>query len=98
MRSKLPVARAAILALLTMPALSCNNPPAPEASHPPAADLHCPAEPDIVALLIEDPSGLAFDKAVRTAGEECRLALARVCRWHQERGAFVTCPEAIEQE
>ena len=45
-------------------------------------------------MLLRDPTGLEFDMAVREAGEACRDALARVCRWHKLRGANVTCPEA----
>jgi hypothetical protein len=37
----------------------------------------------------------AFNDAVLLAGRGCRDALARVCRWHQTRGAAVTCPPAI---
>jgi hypothetical protein len=66
--------------------------PATPASHPPVADLTCPEEPGIQALLMLDPTGLTFDKAVREVGQVCRDALARVCRWHAERGAQVTCP------
>lgn len=76
----------------------CSRPPAPASSHPPTVDLNCPAEPDIEAMLASDPSGLTFDMAVRTAGQQCRDALARVCRWHKERGAKVTCPEALPTE
>ena len=89
-------ASALILAPLITLASGCNNPPAPAASHPPIADLTCPAEPAIDALLAADPSGVLFDAAVREAGQACRDALARVCRWHKERGADVTCPPAIE--
>lgn len=46
-------------------------------------------------MLAADPTGLQFDMAVRAAGEACRQSLARVCRWHKERGAAVTCPEAV---
>lgn len=81
-------------ALLTIAASSCNNPPAPKASHPPLVDLRCPAEPDVAAMLARDPTGLEFDMAVRQAGEACRQSLARVCRWHRERGAEVDCPAA----
>jgi hypothetical protein len=85
-----------IAAALIMTASSCNNPPAPAVSRPPIVDLNCPAEPDIVAALAEDPSGLLFDVAVRAAGQACRDALARVCRWHKERGSDVTCPPALQ--
>jgi hypothetical protein len=86
-----------IAALLIIAVSACNKPPAPAVSRPPIADLNCPAEPDVVASLAEDPSGLLFDVAVRAAGQACRDALARVCRWHKERGATdVTCPQAIE--
>jgi hypothetical protein len=47
-------------------------------------------------MLLADPSGVSFDAAVRKAGQDCRDALARVCRWHKERGAAVSCPEAIK--
>ena len=90
-----PVLKAATLALLITSASSCNNPPAPSASHPPIVDLNCPAEPEVVAMLEADPSGVTFDAAVRKAGQECRDALARVCRWHKERGAEVSCPIAL---
>lgn len=43
--------------------------------------------------MMTDPTGLYFDKMVREAGQECRDALARVCRWHAERGAQVSCPK-----
>jgi hypothetical protein len=46
-------------------------------------------------MLAADPSGVTFDAAVREAGQACRDALARVCRWHRERGAEVTCPDAL---
>ncbi len=84
-----------IPALLIIAASGCNNPPAPSASHPPIVDLACPGEPEIAALLAADPSGLSFDVAVRAAGQQCRDALARVCRWHKERGAEVNCPAAL---
>lgn len=88
-------ALALIPGLLIMSASGCNNPPAPAASHPPIVDLNCPAEPDVIAMLEADPSGVTFDAAVRKAGQECRDALGRVCRWHKERGANVTCPAAL---
>lgn len=91
-------ARGAILALLITSACGVNSTPAPKASHPQAVDLNCPGEPDIAALLAADPSGLAFDAAVRTAGQVCRDALARVCRWHKRRGAAVNCPAALPGE
>jgi hypothetical protein len=47
-------------------------------------------------MMTADPSGVTFDAAVRKAGQDCRDALARVCRWHKERGAAVTCPVALE--
>lgn len=75
-----------------MTASCASKPPVATASHPPIVDLACPGEPDIVAMLAADPSGLAFDVAVREAGQSCRDALARVCRWHKERGAEVSCP------
>jgi hypothetical protein len=85
-----------LAALLITVACQPNNPPAAPASHPPIADLNCPAEPDVVAMLLADPSGVSFDAAVRKAGQDCRDALARVCRWHKERGAAVSCPEALK--
>jgi hypothetical protein len=85
-----------LAALPTMSACASNNPPAAIASHPPIADLTCPDEPDVVAMLAADPSGVTFDAAVRKAGQDCRDALARVCRWHKERGDAVTCPVAIK--
>lgn len=91
-----PVAILLLVALPITAACGSNRPPATAASHPPTADLVCPGEPDIVAMLEADPSGVTFDAAVRKAGQDCRDALARVCRWHKERGAAVTCPEAIE--
>jgi len=36
-------------------------------------------------------AGLRFDLAALLAGRACRDALARVCGWHVERGAAVTC-------
>lgn len=85
-----------ILALHTTIVSSCSNAPRPQAvSSPPAADLTCPSEPDVAAMLVADPTGLQFDMAVRAAGESCRQALARVCRWHKERGAAVNCPPAV---
>lgn len=91
MRSKKPRLLVPILAALTMSACLGSKPPVATASHPPLADLTCPAEPDVMKMLAADPSGLAFDVAVREAGEGCRSALLRVCRWHQERGARLTC-------
>jgi hypothetical protein len=80
-------ARALIPALLITAASGCNNAPAPQSSSsPPVVDLTCPAEPDVAAMLAFDPSGLAFDVAVRTAGQQCRDALHRVCQWHKDRG------------
>lgn len=90
------VALALIPALLITNACASNRPPATPASHPPIADLSCPDEPDVVAMLEADPSGVTFDAAVRNAGQECRDALARVCRWHKERGADVVCPMAVK--
>jgi hypothetical protein len=86
---------ALIPVLLITSAFSCSRQPVASASHPPIVDLSCPGEPEIVRLLEQDPTGLAFDAAVREAGEQCRQALARVCRWHKERGAEVSCPAAI---
>jgi len=48
--------------------------------------------------MLADPTGLEFDIAVRNAGEDCRRALARVCRWHQRLGAEVTCPAMLPGE
>jgi hypothetical protein len=90
-----PVLKGAILALLITSASACNKQPVASISHPPAVDLSCPSEPDVAAMLATDPSGLTFDAAVREAGEQCRQALARVCRWHKERGAQVSCPAAL---
>lgn len=90
---------ATILLLVALPitaACNSNRPPVASASHPPIADLNCPDEPGIVAMMTADPSGVTFDAAVRKAGQDCRDALARVCRWHKERGAAVTCPVALE--
>ena len=91
MRSKKLARLGLIPALLTISAFKCSNERVNSASSPPAADLTCPAEPDVVKMLAADPSGLAFDVAVREAGEGCRSALLRVCRWHQERGAELDC-------
>jgi hypothetical protein len=85
----------AFLACVALAGCSNSPPPATPASHPPIADLVCLDEPNIDTLMIADPSGLKWDKAVREAGEDCRRALARVCRWHRDRGATVTCPESI---
>jgi hypothetical protein len=82
-----------ILAPLIMSACAGSNPPAAPASHPPIADLSCPSEPDVTAMLAQDPTGLSFDMAVRQAGEACRAALKRVCLWHRERGAQVDWSE-----
>lgn len=90
-----PVALGLIPALLITNACANNSSHVALVSHPPTVDLVCPDEPDVVAALATDPSGLAFDVAVRKAGQDCRDALARVCRWHKERGAAVTCPEGI---
>jgi hypothetical protein len=90
-------ALAVIPALLITSACESSRPRAASASHPPIADLTCPDEPDVVAALAADPSGVTFDVAVRKAGQDCRDALARVCRWHKERGADVTCPVAIKE-
>lgn len=81
-----------LAAALITSACQNSNPPAAPASHPPIVDLSCPAEPQIDAMLAVDPTGLSFDVAVREAGQACRDALARVCRWHKERGAKVDCP------
>lgn len=87
-----------ILLLAVLPitaACNGNRPPVASASHPPTADLACPGEPDVAVMLEADPTGLTFDAAVRKAGQDCRDALARVCRWHKERGAAVSCPDAV---
>jgi hypothetical protein len=39
-----------------------------------------------------DQAALAFDRNALLAGRSCRDALARVCRWHRQRGAELTCP------
>jgi acetyl esterase/lipase len=88
-----------ILLLAALPITSACQPSSPHvalASHPPSVDLTCPDEPLIDAMLVADPSGVTFDAAVRKAGQDCRDALARVCRWHQERGAVVICPVALK--
>lgn len=86
-----------ILALPIIAASGCNKPPVPQsASSPPVIDLVCPAEPDIAAMLLIDPSGLSFDIATRAAGQACRDALHRVCEWHKERGVVVNCDPAYE--
>jgi hypothetical protein len=84
-------------ALLITNACASSSQHAQTVSSPPIADLTCPAEPDVVAMLAQDPSGLSFDIAVRQAGESCRQALIRVCTWHKERGADVVCPAAVRQ-
>lgn len=89
---------ALIPVLLITSAFSCSSPPASVASHPPSVDLNCPAEPDVVEALAADPSGLAFDVAVRAAGQACRDANARLCRWHKERGAEVICPAPLASD
>jgi hypothetical protein len=89
---KLHLLIAALPIMLVLP--SCKT-LAPAISHPPIVDLNCPAEPQVAAMLARDPTGLEFDMAVREAGEQCRQALARVCRWHKERGAEVSCPATI---
>ncbi len=88
---------ATILLLVALPIMSaCGSSNRPAAiGAPPAVDMACPAEPDVVEMLKADPSGLTFDMAVREAGEGCRQNLARVCRWHKERGADVACPVAL---
>ena len=89
---------ATILLLAALPITSaCGNSSSrvQTVSSPPSADLVCPAEPDVVAMLSADPSGVTFDAAVRKAGQDCRDALARVCRWHKERGADVDCEAAV---
>jgi hypothetical protein len=94
-----PVLKGAILALPIMLASSCSNQQGPQTSpSPPARDLVCPSEPDAAAMLAADPTGLQFDIAVRAAGEECRRALARVCRWHKKMGADVVCPLPLPGE
>lgn len=50
-------------------------------------------------MLASDPTGLSFDMAVMKAGEQCRRALARVCRWHKKMGAEpLTCPAPLPDE
>ena len=93
MRSKKLALLGLIPVLLTTSAFSCSSERVNSVSSPPAADLSCPAEPDVAAMLAADPSGLAFDVAVREAGEGCRASLAGVCRWHRDRGADVRCPK-----
>ncbi len=75
---------------ITLVSLGCSKPEL-VVSSPPAVDLACPAEPDVTAMLADDPSGLSFDIAVREAGASCRAALLRVCSWHKARGAAVDC-------
>ena len=54
--------------------------------HPPAEDLTCPAEPEVPGEGAAAAAYLDFDRDVLLAGRGCRDALARVCRWHVERG------------
>lgn len=82
-----------LAALLIMSACGHNKPPVATVSHPPTVDLACPVEPDIAVALAADPTGLSWDVAVREAGQACRDALARVCRWHVARGLDVSCPK-----
>lgn len=89
-------AKGATLALLIMSASACNRPRERiVVQHPPAEDLICPAEPAVPVG--EGADYLAFDRDVLLAGRGCRDALARVCRWHVERGmvlpAGVRCGE-----
>jgi hypothetical protein len=53
---------------------------------------------DDFSKVIADAEGLleaGFNDAVLLAGRACRDALARVCRWHAERGdRDVRCPPA----
>lgn len=91
-----PVTIPLLAALLTTAACAPSNPPASPASAPPPADLTCPAEPDIAAMLAVDPSGVNFDAAVRDAGQRCRDALRRVCLWHHERGLAIDCDRPPE--
>ena len=91
-----PVKIPLLAALLTTAACQPSSPPAALASAPPPADLTCPAEPDVVAMLAADPSGVTFDAAVRSAGQQCRDALRRVCMWHRERGLKIDCDKPLE--
>lgn len=62
------------------------------ADHPPPADLRCAPEPEAPGDDATEADALAFDGAALMAGRDCRDALARVCRWHVERGARgLTC-------
>ncbi|HWL47766.1 MAG TPA: hypothetical protein VNQ31_08625 [Sphingomonadaceae bacterium] len=76
-----------------MTASACSRPPAPPAlQHPPVEDLTCPAEPAAPPPGADETAALRFDAAGLLAGRACRDALARVCRWHAERGlAGVAC-------
>lgn len=86
--------------LLIMLACGCSRLPAPPAvQHPPAEDLTCPAEPPAPALSPDDDlTALRFDAAVLVAGRACRDALARVCRWHGERGMTGVACDAVPSE
>jgi hypothetical protein len=86
-----------LAALLITSACALNRTHAEPASSPPIADLVCPAEPDIAASLVTDPSGLLFDIGTRAAGEACRDALHRVCEWHKARGVSVDCDKPSSQ-
>lgn len=91
--------KGAIPALLIMTVCACNNPQEPQTSpSPPARDLTCPLEPELAGALAADPTGLGWDMAVRAAGEDCRRALARVCRWHKKMGADISCPLPLPDE
>lgn len=79
-------------ALLATAACAHNRVPERQVvQHPPAADLTCPAEPPALTdeQIEGDANGVledAFNDDVLLAGRGCRDALARVCRWHVERG------------
>jgi hypothetical protein len=47
-------------------------------------------------MLAADPSGVTFDAAVRSAGQQCRDALHRICMWHRERGMVIDCDKPPE--
>jgi hypothetical protein len=84
-----------MLAVIIIAVSGCSSRRAPLAIlHPPAEDLRCPDEPTAPAEDADEQTGLAFDAAVRSAGQSCRDALGRVCRWHRGNGMDVTCAEA----
>lgn len=59
-------------------------------------------EPPVEEMLRLDASGLAFDAAVRVAGQTCRDAVARLCKWHVDNGMKLpegmVCTPPVEQE